>query len=147
MRGVQFGGEEVAFHEGLYGVEGDAGEEGDVFEAGDEVGGCALDFGAGGDGGGEGGVEDGDVVVGLWSMSVSIRTSETPVEEEFLEICIWEGKHTSENIPPLPINSLISAARLSPEFSSSIFDSQSSLPVQISTCSAYGAIVPFSDFV
>ena len=49
---------------------------------------------------------------------------------------------TSEYVPPLPSNSLISAARLSPEFSSSILDIQSSFPVQINTCSAYGAIVP-----
>lgn len=38
--------------------------------------------------------------------------------------------------PPLPINSLISAARLSPELSSSILEGQSSLPVHIKTCSA-----------
>jgi hypothetical protein len=55
--------------------------------------------------------------------------------------------NTSEYIPPLPTNSFKSAARLSPAFSSSILLLQSSLPVQIRTCSAYGAIVPLSGFV
>lgn len=40
----------------------------------------------------------------------------------------------------------MSAARLSPEFSSSILLIQSSFPVQIKTCSAYAAIVPFRGF-
>lgn len=43
---------------------------------------------------------------------------------------------TSEYIPPLPSNSFMSAAKLSPEFSSSILEIQSSFPVQIRTCSA-----------
>ena len=63
--GMQFRGEEVGFDEGLDRVEGDAREEGDVFEAGEEVCGCCLHLCADGDGGGEGGVEDGDVVVWL----------------------------------------------------------------------------------
>jgi hypothetical protein len=54
--------------------------------------------------------------------------------------------HTSEKTPPLPISSFKSAARLSPEFSSSILDAQSSLPVQMSTCSAYAGMVPLSGF-
>jgi hypothetical protein len=40
----------------------------------------------------------------------------------------------------------MSAAKLSPEFSSSIRDNQSSFPVQINTCSAYAAIVPSKGF-
>lgn len=40
------------------GIEGDPWEERDVFEGREEVGGCRLDFGAGWDGGWEGGVED-----------------------------------------------------------------------------------------
>lgn len=48
VHGVEFGREEVSFHERLDGVEGHAREEGDVFEAGDEVGGSALDLRAGG---------------------------------------------------------------------------------------------------
>jgi len=54
--------------------------------------------------------------------------------------------HTSEYIPPLPTSSLMSAAKLSPEFSSAMLLSQSSLPVHINTCSAKEAIVPFNGF-
>lgn len=53
---------------------------------------------------------------------------------------------TSLYVPPRPINSLMSAARLSPEFSSSIREGQSGFPVHIRTCSAYAAIVPLSGF-
>lgn len=54
MRRIQCFGEEVALHESLNGIEGDAGEERYVFEGGEEVGRCGLDFGSLGFGGGEG---------------------------------------------------------------------------------------------
>ena len=57
-------------------------------------------------------------------------------------VCAIYGNFTSEYTPPLPISSFRSAAKLSPEFSSSILDIQLSLPVHISTCSAYAAMVP-----
>lgn len=53
---------------------------------------------------------------------------------------------TSVYFPPLPNSSFRSAARLSPLFSSSILDIQSSLPVHTTTCSAYPAMTPFSGF-
>lgn len=68
MGRMQFGRQEIAFDEGLNGIERNAGQERDVLEAGDEVGGCALDLDARAGGrrrGGQGGIEDGDVVVGI----------------------------------------------------------------------------------
>lgn len=63
-----------------------------------------------------------------------------------MSICRASFSLTSVYLPPRPNNSFRSAARLSPLFSSSILDSQSSLPVHTTTCSAYPAMTPCSGF-
>lgn len=103
VHGVEAVGQEVAAREGLDAVEGDAREEGDVAEAGEEVGGGGGEArrvapGARGRGGGrEGGVEDGDVVEGLWVGGRARRLRALAVSNGafffflslFLPVCIY----------------------------------------------------------
>lgn len=65
---MQVLGLQVAAHQGLDVLEGDAREEGDVLELREQVGRGGLQVGlvARGRGGGEGGGERGYVVEGLW---------------------------------------------------------------------------------
>lgn len=100
------------------------------------------------------GLEEGNeefVIATLWyGYTIDSSVKITPGSKQQTHLIKKERREmqirTSENIPPRPINSLKSAARLSPAPSSSIRELQSSFPVQTNTCSAYGAIVPFKFF-
>jgi hypothetical protein len=81
----------------LYGIERYTREEGYVFEGREEVRGGILNFGALGDGGGEGGVGYGDVVVRLFPHSYQHEFSSSSSDKPWNKTKgdRKEGKHTS----------------------------------------------------
>ena len=103
-------------------IERHSREEGNIFEAGEEICARGLDLFSWWRGAGHRSVYNGYVVKGLNGQH---GVKHWPLVQR-----------TSVYCPPRPNNSFRSAARLSPLLSSSMRELQSSLPVQMMTCSA-----------